>query len=63
MLKKMDVVTLIALVIINCTIAQTERKSEEIGIVSVAERFVGLRDFTEGIVAMNAPSSQAPEPV
>ena len=60
----MDVVTLITLVIINCTTAQSDRKSEEICIVvSVAERFVGLWDFTEGIVAMNAPSSQAQEPV
>ena len=42
--KKMYLVTLIALVIIKLT-AQTERKSEEIGIVvSAAERFVGLGD-------------------
>lgn len=43
-------------VVINCT-AQTERKSEKIGIVSVAEHFLGLREsiaeaFQE-MIAMN----------
>jgi hypothetical protein len=58
-----DVVLFIALVI-KCT----AMKSEKIGIVvSAAEGFLGLRDFTaevlQGIPSMNVVSIQAPGPV
>jgi hypothetical protein len=52
--------------VINWT-AQTERKSEKIGIVSAAEHILRLRNISteafQGILSMNALSSQAPEPV
>lgn len=60
---KVDFVAFTALVI-NCTV-RTERKSEKTGIiVGVAECLLGLKYFTaevlQGILLMNAPSSQAP---